>query len=84
MFTANIGTCQSGSSNELGLIGNAYILGRQIKDVKDDLRGQIHHLREDMKYMKDDIRDLTRRQIKLEFRVRARVEKLLMDCARNK
>ena len=54
-----------------GLIGNAYILGGQIKDVKDDLGGQIHDMKGDMKDMKDDIRDLIRRQTEREAHVMA-------------
>ena len=49
-----------------GLIGNAYILGGQIKDVKDDLGGQIKDVKGDMKEMKDDIRGLIRRQTERE------------------
>ena len=60
-----------------GLIGNAYILGGQIKDVKDDLGGQIKDVKDDlggqikdvkgdMKEMKDDIRGLIRRQTERE------------------
>ncbi len=50
-----------------GLVGNAYILGGQIKDVKDDLGGQIKELRGDMKEIKGDIRGLIRRQTELEI-----------------
>ena len=67
-----------------GLIGNAYILGGQIKDVKDDLGGQIREMKGDMKDMKGDIRGLLRRQQELETQDMARVEKLVMDCGKNK
>lgn len=67
-----------------GLIGNAYILGGQIKDVKDDLGGQIHELKGDIKDMKNDIRGLIRRQLELEVHNMARVEKLVMDYGKKK
>ena len=67
-----------------GLVGNAYILGGQIKDVKDDLGGQIHEMKGNMKEIKDDIKGLIRRQTELEVQDMARVEKLVMDCGKNK
>lgn len=67
-----------------GLIGNAYILGGQIKDVKDDLGGQIKDMKGDMKDMKNDIRGLIRRQQELENHDMARVQKLVMDCGKKK
>ena len=71
-----------------GLIGNAYILGGQIKDVKDDLGGQIKDVKDDLggqiREMKGDIRGLLRRQQELETHDMARVEQLVMDCGKNK
>ncbi|MCJ1252257.1 hypothetical protein MMC24_000061 [Lignoscripta atroalba] len=48
-----------------GLIENAYILEGQIKDVKDDLEGQIREMKGDMKVMKDDVSGLLRHQTDL-------------------
>lgn len=56
-----------------GLIGNTYILGGQIKDVKNNLHE-----------VKADIKDLIRRQTELGLHNMAQVEKLLMDCGKNK
>ena len=71
-----------------GLIGNAYILGGQIKDVKEDLGGQIKDVKDDLggqiHEMKDDIKGLIRRQTELEVHDMARVEKLVMDCGKSK
>lgn len=74
----------SAALTAFGLIGNAYILGGQIKDVKDDLGDQIHEMKEDMKEMNDDVRGLIRRQTELEIHDMARVEKLVMDCGKKK
>ena len=71
-----------------GLVGNVYILGGQIKDVKDDLRGQIKDVKDDLggqiREIKDDITGLIRRQTELEVQDMARVQKLVMDCGKNK
>lgn len=56
-----------------GLVGNAYILGNQIKDVRDDLGGQI-------KEVKHDIKRLTDRQTEMELHDMSVAEKLLKDC----
>lgn len=66
-----------------GLVGNAYILGGQIKNLKDDLEGQIHEMKGDMKEMKGDVRGLIRRQTELAIHDMTQVEKLVMDCGKN-
>lgn len=67
-----------------GLIGNAYILGNQIKDVRDDLGGQIKEMRGDLKEVKHDIKSLTARQTAMELHDMSIAEKLLKDCGKNK
>ena len=78
-----------------GLAGNAYILGNQIKDVKDDLGGQIKEVKDDLggqiKEVKDDVKDvkhdmkrLTTRQTEMELHDMSVAEKLLKDCGKNK
>lgn len=81
----------------LGVAGNAYILGGEIKGMKDDLRGLIHEMKGDveemkgdlkemkgdMEEMKDDIKGLIR-QTELEVQDMARVEKLVRDCGKKR
>lgn len=67
-----------------GLVGNAYILGGLIKDLKDDLGGQFKEMKGDIKEIKHDIRGLIRRQTEREIHNMARVQRLVMDCGNNK
>lgn len=67
-----------------GLAGNAYILGNQIKDVRDDLGGQIKEIKGDLKAVKRDIKGLIARQTELELHDMSVAEKLLKDCGKNK
>lgn len=78
-----------------GLVGNAYILGNQIKDLRDDLGGQIKgvndglggqilEVKDDVKEVKHDIKRLIARQTQMELRNRSVEEKLLRDCGKNK
>jgi len=67
-----------------GLVGNAYILGNQIKDVKDDLGGQIQEMRGDMKDVKRGVEGLTARQTEMELHDMSVAEKLLKDCSKKK
>lgn len=52
--------------------------------MKDELGGQIKDVKDDLQEVKGDIKDLIRRQTKLELYDLAQVEKLLMDCGKNK
>lgn len=67
-----------------GLIGNVYILGKQIKDVKDDLGDQIKEIKGDIKEVKHDIKGLTAHQTEMELHDMSVAEKLLKDCGKNK
>ena len=73
-----------------GIIGNVYILGGQIKGLKsglgtqiDELKGNLGNISEDLKEMRDDIRGLLHRQTEFKKHM-TRVEKLAMDCCKNR
>ena len=65
----------------LGLVGNAYILGGQIKDVRDDLRDDIGGRIQEVKL---EVKSLSARQAMTEMHAMALAEKLLMDCGKRK
>ena len=44
-----------------GLVGNIYILGRQIKDLQDNLGGQIKEPKDDLRGLIKDMKGLTAR-----------------------
>ena len=81
-----------------GLIGNGYILGSQVEDLKYDLESQMRDMEGEigvakddvrvmksyMRVMKDDLRDLLRCQIELEVNDMAFVGKLVMDCSKKR
>ena len=56
----------------LGIIGNAYIVGGQLKDLKDDLSGQ-------MKEIKGDFNEVV---TAVELREMSFAEKLLKGCGK--
>ena len=68
----------------LGIVGNTYFLGNQIKDVKDDLGNQIKELEDDVKEVKHDIKRLTARQTEMERHDMSVAEKLLKDCGKKR
>ena len=79
----------------LGIVGNAVILGGQIKELRDDLRKEIGELRADVRKIigelradvrgvKADTLDLLRHQTDLERQDTARVQDLVMDSGKKK
>ena len=72
-------------------MGNAYVLGGQTREVKNDLGEKINELEKDgketnmeIKDIKKDIRSLIRRQNELEVQTMAHVEKLVVDCGKKR
>ncbi|MCJ1379752.1 hypothetical protein MMC17_002855 [Xylographa soralifera] len=67
-----------------GMVGNAYILGNQIKDVRDDLGGQIKDVKDDLggqiKEVNHEIKALTARQTELAILEMSIAEKLFKGC----
>ncbi len=67
-----------------GIAGNAFILGGQIKGIREDVTDQLKEVKEDIKEqvkdVKDDIRELLHRQTELEIHDMARIQQLVMDC----
>ena len=68
----------------VGLVGNTLMLGRQIKDVKDDLHSQIQEVEEDIKEARNDIKRLVARQLDLELHDMSVAEQVFKDCGKNK
>lgn len=66
-----------------GVGGNAYILGNQIRGIKDDLRSLIKEMKADLGDMKHDIRRLTARQTEMELHDISIAVKLLKNCGKN-
>lgn len=64
----------------VGIVGNAYVLGNQVQEVKDDVKG----IQKEIKSMKVDIRGLLLSQKELEAQDMAMVQKLVMDCSNKK
>lgn len=75
----------------LGVIGNAYILGNQIKALRDDLSIGIKEIeldlkkvKSDLKEVKHDVKGLTAHQTELRLHHMFVAEKLLKDCGKSK
>ena len=67
-----------------GLLGNFYLLGGQIEDMKDDIGDQIQEAKGNIKDIRNDITGLMRLQTELEINDILRVEKLVKACGKNK
>ena len=70
--------------------GNVYILGAQIKGVKCglgtqmyEMKGGLTQIKGELKEIRNDIRSLLRRQTEHSQNM-ARLEKLAMDCCKNR
>ena len=68
----------------LGITGNAYILGDQIKGVRDDLGVQIEETKGEHRETKHDMKSLTARQTEMEFRDMAVIEKSFKGCGKHR
>lgn len=75
----------------LGIIGNAYILGNQIKALRDDLTVGIKEMeldlkevKGDLKELKHDVKGLTAHQTELKLHHMFIAERILKDCGKSK
>ena len=68
----------------LGMIGNAYILGGQIKGVKDDLGVQMGETKGDHRETEHDMKSLTARQTEMKIRDMAVIEKSFKSCGKHR
>lgn len=71
----------------IGLIGNAYILGGQVKEVKDDLQGMksdLQWVKSGLQGVKSDVEALLARQTDIGRRDMSIAEKILRDRGKKK
>jgi len=64
----------------LGVVGNSFILGNQVQAVENKLDYKIEEVKQDMKEVKHDIKDLLRRQSDVELWQLAFMEKFSQGC----